>query len=117
MNSAIICWHFNLCMLINCSQSTKVEQKKKKIDNMNHVILRKQTFCIYEKKDADKFPSNCEAEKRLCFRYIYLNPKLPASSRLLCLTAGSVWELFGNHNVAFFMTQLIHNLQSIKPGK
>ena len=32
--------------------------------------IRKPTFCICENKGADQLRSNCEADQRLCFRYI-----------------------------------------------
>ena len=32
--------------------------------------MRKPAFCICEKKDADQFSGNREADQRLCFRYI-----------------------------------------------
>ena len=33
-------------------------------------VMRKQTFCICENKDADQLRGNREADQRLCFRYI-----------------------------------------------
>ena len=33
-------------------------------------VMRKQTFCICENKGADRLRSNCEADQRLCFRYM-----------------------------------------------
>ena len=53
--------------------------------------MRKPTICICENKSADQLRSNCEADQRLCFRYMdstilyFLNPKFPVSSHLLCL--------------------------------
>ena len=32
--------------------------------------MRKPTFCICENKGADQLHSNCEADLRLCFRFI-----------------------------------------------
>ena len=32
--------------------------------------MRKPTICICENKDADQLRSNCEADQRLCFRYM-----------------------------------------------
>ena len=54
-------------------------------------VMRKQTFCICENKDADQLRGNREADQRLCFRYIdsfipslyFLNPNFQASSHLL----------------------------------
>ena len=46
--------------------------------------MRKQTFCIYEKNDADQPYVEREADQRLCFRYtdctIPLLPKSKSSS-------------------------------------
>ena len=54
--------------------------------------MGKPTLCIGENKGADQLRNNCEADQRLCFRYMdstipryFLNPKIPASSHLLCL--------------------------------
>ena len=56
--------------------------------------MGKPTICIGENKDADQLRGNREADQRLCFRYsdstlpllqFFLNPKLQASSLLLCL--------------------------------
>ena len=33
-------------------------------------VMRKQTFCICENKDADQLRGNREADQRLCFRYV-----------------------------------------------
>ena len=33
-------------------------------------VLRKPDFCLCENKGADQLRSNCEAEQRLCFRYM-----------------------------------------------
>ena len=33
--------------------------------------MRKPDFRICENKDADQLHGNCEADQRLCFRYIY----------------------------------------------
>ena len=52
----------------------------------------KKTICICENKDADQLRSNCEADQRLCFRYIgivqvffFSIPKFHGSSLLLWL--------------------------------
>ena len=34
------------------------------------LVMRKTDFCICENKDADQLRGNCEADQRLCFRYI-----------------------------------------------
>ena len=48
--------------------------------------MRKTDFCLCENKGADQLPSNCEADQRLCFRYldstIPLLPKYDLSSFL-----------------------------------
>ena len=33
-------------------------------------IVRKPDFCLCENKGADQLHSNCEADQRLCFRYM-----------------------------------------------
>ena len=33
-------------------------------------VMRKPTFCLGENKGADQLRSNCEADQRLCFRYM-----------------------------------------------
>ena len=33
-------------------------------------VVRKPTFCRCENKDADQLCGNCEADQRLCFRYL-----------------------------------------------
>ena len=33
-------------------------------------VIRKQDFCLCENKGADQLRSNCEADQRLCFRYM-----------------------------------------------
>ena len=33
-------------------------------------VMRKLFFCICENKDADQLRGYCEADQRLCFRYI-----------------------------------------------
>ena len=38
-------------------------------------VMRKQTICICENKDADQLRINREADQRLCFRY--LDSKIP----------------------------------------
>ena len=32
--------------------------------------MRKRDFCLCENKGADQLHSNCEADQRLCFRYM-----------------------------------------------
>ena len=65
--------------------------------------MRKPTICICENKDADQLRGYCEADQRLCFRYI--DSTLPLLLRfeitsLFCAcTASFVSDLFGNHTV------------------
>ena len=53
--------------------------------------MKKPTFREGEKKGADQLRTNCEADQRLCFCYkdsaipLFLYPKFPVSSPLLCL--------------------------------
>ena len=39
-------------------------------DTYMSLVLRKPAFCICENKDADQLCGYCEADQRLCFRYI-----------------------------------------------
>ena len=42
--------------------------------------MRKPSFCTCENKDADQLRGNCEADQRLCFRFIGSTiPLLPKS--------------------------------------
>ena len=48
--------------------------------------MRKPDLCICENKDADQLRGNCEADQRLCFRYIdRIIPLLPKSEILSLL--------------------------------
>ena len=40
------------------------------LQNKMSRVMRKPTFCICEKKDADQLRGDREADQRLCFRYI-----------------------------------------------
>ena len=42
--------------------------------------MRKPTFCICENKGADQLHGDCEADQRLCFRYI--DSTIPLLSKL-----------------------------------
>ena len=48
------------------------------------LVMRKPALCICENKDADQLGGYCEADQRLCFRYIastiLLLPKFKISS-------------------------------------
>ena len=49
-------------------------------DSQMSRVVRKPAFCICENKDADQLRGNCEADQRLCFRYIDSTiPLLPKS--------------------------------------
>ena len=52
--------------------------------------MRKPAFCMCEIKDADQLRGNCEADQRLCFRYIDKeNPSLVFSGDREIPTRGS----------------------------
>ena len=38
-------------------------------DKMSRIV-RKRDYCLCENKGADQLRSNCEADQRLCFRYL-----------------------------------------------
>ena len=52
--------------------------------------MRKPTFCICENKDVDQLRGNCEADQRLCFRYIDSTISLLSKSEISSLYASSV---------------------------
>ena len=52
--------------------------------------MRKLTSCIGENKDADKLRSNCEADQRLCFRYMGSTITLLSKSKISSLWPSSV---------------------------
>ena len=60
--------------------------------------MRKQDFCICENKDADQLRGDCEADQRLCFRYMASTiPLLPKPLAIFCgCTAQFVLDLVGN---------------------
>ena len=47
----------------------KIDEFFMHMNNMRR-FMRKPAFCIGENKDADQLRTNCEADQRLCFRYI-----------------------------------------------
>ena len=75
-------------------------------------VMRKQTFCICENKDADQLRGNREADQRLCFRYIestipllskYEISSLQPSSvtvQLVCVGSGRRPERWFSHDAA-----------------
>ena len=53
-------------------------------------IVRKPAFCICENKDADQLRSNCEADQRLCFRYMYSATSVLSKSEFSSLLSSSM---------------------------
>ena len=53
-------------------------------------VMRKQTSCICENKDADQLRRNREADQRLCFRYIDNTIRLLSKSEISSLWPASV---------------------------
>ena len=76
--------------------------------------MRKPTFCICENKCADQLRRNCEADQRLCFRYmdgpvpLFSKPKnfKPLAIFIAC-TDQFVSDLVGNHIVGFLRMWLM----------
>ena len=54
------------------------------------LVIRKQTFCICENKDADQLRGNSEADQRLCFRYTDGTIPLLSKFEISSLRASSV---------------------------
>ena len=52
--------------------------------------MRKPTFCLYKNKDADQLRGDCEADQRLCFRYIDSTIPLLSKSEISSLWLSSV---------------------------
>ena len=53
----------------SCLYDLKLHKTATASYNMSH-RTRKPTICICKNKDADQLRSNCEADQRLCFRYM-----------------------------------------------
>ena len=82
-------------------------------------VMRKPTFCICENKDADQFRGNCEADQRLCFRYIdrtiplLSKSKFQASNHLLklyslvCVGPGRKPERWFSHDAAHILSLIV----------
>ena len=72
-------------------------------------------------KTKAQMSSNCEADQRLCFRYMdsislyFLNPKFPASSHLLSFkcTARVMSDMVGTQIVGFLTHRLKYNPQTM----
>ena len=68
---------------------------------------------ICENGGADQLRGNCEADRRLCFRYtdntthLISESKFKASGLLLWLRGPFVLDLFGNHIVGSLSSRLI----------
>ena len=61
--------------------------------------MRKLDFGLCENKDADQLYSNCEADQRLCFRYMDSTISLLLNSEIssFCVCTGQfVSDLVGN---------------------
>ena len=54
------------------------------------LVMRKPSFCICEKKDADQLRGNHEADQRLCFPYIDSTIPLLSKSEISSLYQSSV---------------------------
>ena len=69
-----------LAELIICLETPKTDF----LDDMVHMsrVMRKQTLCICENKDADQLRGNREADQRLCFRYIDSTIRLLSKSEI-----------------------------------
>ena len=57
--------------------------------------MQKPTFCICENKDADQLCSNCEADQRLCFRYMDSTIPVLSDSTISSLLLSSVLVQLG----------------------
>ena len=72
--------------------------------------MRKPAFCICENKDADQLRSNCEADHRLCFRYISSTiPLLPKSCtvRFMSDLVGNPEDRFSHNEANLFSLTLL----------
>ena len=77
-------------------------------------VMRKPTICICENKDADQLRGNCEADQRLCFRYLDSTIPLVAKSKISSFWPSSVGvqpglcqDLVRIHIVCFLVLRLI----------
>ena len=86
-------------------------------------LMRRQTICICETKDADQLRGNCEADQRLCFRYMdstipllsisKISSLLPSSVTVQARLCQSLTDLVGHQNCWFShaKAQMIHRLK------
>ena len=67
-------------------------------------LIGKPTICIYKTKGVDLLRSNCDADERLCFRYLYF-----LNQAIFCdCTGWFVSDLFENHIFGFPTRRLIY---------
>ena len=59
-------------------------------------VMRKPAFCTCENKDADQLRGNCEADQRLCFRYIESTITLLPKSEISRFKPSSMTIQVGN---------------------
>ena len=107
-----MCPHINLCLmhvsLLTCGEIIISQKKNVRASNclgdINSRVIRKAAFCICENKGADQLRGNCEADQRLCFRYI--DSTFPLHFNPLAIfcgcTARFVLDLVGNLEDRFF---------------
>ena len=82
--------------------------------------MRKPAFCICENKDADQLRGDCEADQRLCFRYIDTTIPLLSKSEIssfepssvACVGPGRKPHRF-SHNEAQMLFLYIRNFKAI----
>ena len=55
--------------MLNSAESELFHAQKLKCHHLSR-LMGKQTICIGENKGADQLHSYCEADQRLCFRYL-----------------------------------------------
>ena len=66
-----VAWHSWSVCTVTMTGSDNVCNEQ--INNFNlHLspVVRKPDFCLCENKGVDQLRSNCEADQRLCFRYM-----------------------------------------------
>ena len=64
-----------------CSKQNKYGQSKEDGYEMSH-RMGKTTICIGKNKGEDQLRSNCEADQRLCFRYMDSTIPLLSKSKI-----------------------------------
>ena len=77
---SILFIHINYKLRKNVMQSEIYYLKNIFNDDYLSLFMRKPSFRLCENKDADQLRGNCEADQRLCFRYmVSIIPILPKS--------------------------------------